>query len=282
MTIAVVGARGFIGSALARLLLVEGHDLRLIGRGDDFDFSGCDFVYHCAGVTGGGQFLQADPLGMVGPNIRLALDVFDAAKRDGVGHVIAMSSTTGYPDHDHPLHETEYFEGEVHPVYINPGETRRYIERLGAMYPFATTFIRCAGAYGPGDDYSIKTSHVIGATIRKIAERHDPLICWGDGEDSRDGTYIDDLARALVAAIEPDGSRAFNIGSGEAMTIKEMIAVLADHAGYRPRVLHDLSKPRMIRSRMLDTDRAHAALMWWPKVPMEKGLRMALDAYAGR
>ena len=277
--IAVVGANGFIGSNLARELMAQGHTVAQFIRGTRLDFRDCPVVYHVAGVTGGSAFLESDPLAMVGNNLRLALDVFDAAKRDGVRHVIAMSSTTGYPDAPWAVREDEFFRNNVAPVYTNPGETRRFIERLGRMYPFDLTFIRCAGAYGPGDDYDPATSHVIGATIRKIAERQDPLICWGDGNDARDGTYIDDLVRALIAARELKGQRSLNIGTGTTMTVNQMIAVLAEHAGYEPQVLRDLSRPKMIRSRVLDVSAAKELLDWEARIGMAEGLTRTLDWY---
>jgi GDP-L-fucose synthase len=282
MTIAVVGAYGFIGSNLCAGLLARNQDIRCIGRYDSLDFGGCSLVYHVAGVTGGGQLLARDPLAMVGANLRIALDVFDAALADGVEHVIAMSSTTPYPDDDHPMREEEYWQAEIPAIYRNPGETRRFIEKLARMYPFRTTFLRCAGAYGPGDDYDWKTSHVIGATIRKVAERHDPIICWGDGLDERDGTYIDDLVEALIAAQNVPGTMSFNIGTGRTISINRMIEVLCAHAGYKPRIEYDHDKPRMIRRRLLDVSMALGILKWTARIPMEQGLCYALDAYASQ
>ena len=270
--IAVVGAGGFIGANLVDKLAFYEHPVRNIYHGDAFDFHGCETVYNCAGVTGGSGFAAADPLAMVGANLRIALDVFDAALRDGVRHVIAMSSTTGYPDADRPLSEGECFDGEVMACYRNPGETRRFIERLGRMYPFDVTFVRCSGSYGPGDDFDPITSHVIGATIRKVAERQDPLVIWGDGQDERDGTYIDDLCEALVAMLPLTGKESINIGTGHAMSVKDMVLTLCMHANHHPKIVMDESKPKMIRRRMLDCSKAKRLLGWEPRVIMEDGL----------
>ena len=276
MKIAVVGANGFIGRHLVNALEFNEYPVRKIYHGDFFDFSDIELVYNVAGVTGGGALLRDKPLAMVGPNLRIALDVFDAAKHFGVKHVVAMSSTTGYPDAAHPITEDEYFDGKVYPAYKNPGETRRFIEKLGRMYPFDLTFLRCAGAYGPGDDYDPKTSHVIGATIRKVAHRQNPLVIWGDGEDARDGTYIDDLIQALLLASKCEGKESINIGTGELMTVNEMVSVLCDYINFHPVITHDTTKPVMVRKRVLDCSKAKAMLGWGPKVSMRDGLCQTL------
>lgn len=282
MKICIVGSQGFIGSNLTTTLMRSGHDISTVIRGEPMEFHGCETVFNVAGVTGGSGFAASDPLAMVGNNLRLALDVFDAAKAYGVKHIIAMSSTTGYPERTWPVKEGEFFDGRVAECYRNPGETRRFIEKLARMYPFATTFVRCAGAYGPGDDYDPHSSHVIGATIRKIAERQDPIICWGDGNDTRDGTHIDDLTRALVMLVGRTDIPAMNIGTGVPMSVNRMIDVLAKHAGYSPVVEHDLTKPKMIRSRVLDVSEARRRISWWAEIPMEVGIRSALDTYSAR
>lgn len=279
MKIGVVGAQGFIGSHLVPVLRAAGYEVMEFVRGQILNFSGCDVVFNVAGVTGGSAFLAASPLAMVGPNLRLALDVFDAAQAHDVRHVIAMSSTTGYPDFDHPLVEHEYFMGDVPICYTNPGETRRFIERLGRMYQFDLTFIRCAGAYGPGDDFEPETSHVIAATIRKIAEKQSPLFVWGNGEEERDGTHIDDLVDALVRSIYLTGKQAINIGSGQLMSVGQMVEELANHSQTVPYVVYDTTRPQMIAKRVLDCSKARAVLGWEPRVSMKAGLCATLDWY---
>jgi GDP-L-fucose synthase len=99
--------------------------------------------------------------------------MFAACKAAGVKKVICLSSSTGYPDTEEEMREDDYFTGELHGAYFNPGHTRRFIERLGAMYAsdFDTVFLRPSVVYGPGDDYNVVTSHVIPALVRKVAER---------------------------------------------------------------------------------------------------------------
>lgn len=283
--IAIAGHKGFIGSSLNASLAKLGITASTIeGKIRDSDTAetlveGCDLLYICAGVTGGAGFLASYPRAMVGPNVNLHLLLFDACVAQGVKKVIALSSTTGYPDRDHPLREMEYFEGELHSQYFAPGHARRFIERLAPMYPeLEITFIRPTVVYGPGDDYNLETSHVIPALVRKVAERQDPITLWGGGNEWRDAVYIDDVVQALILAESVPGWQ-FNLATGSGMTVAETLHTLARYAGYDPAIKCDMTKPSMLKKRELDTSRARTMLKWEPKIKMEEGLLKTLRAY---
>lgn len=295
MKIAVSGATGFIGSHLVKALdatddvvTTSEHSFLCDLRKPEEAFylvSGADLVYHCAGVTTGSGAAGDGGRNLVADNVRLMISMMEACAHAKVRKLICMSSTTGYPDRP-LLTEDEYFEGEVHPAYKLVGESKRFIERLGAMAPeMEVTFIRCSGAYGPGANFDPETSHVIEATIRKIAEHQNPLIVWGDGEDTRDAVYIDDLTRALVlAAAAPPG--AYNIACGTGMTVTQILKTLMYHnPAYDPEdtfIEYDLTRPKMIRTRVLDTTKARAVLGWEPTVSMAEGLIKTYDWYANQ
>ncbi len=291
--IAVCGGSGFIGAALVRELSKnpanaimwsmsrEHCDLRLPMHCEQF-VRRADVVYMCAGVTGGSGLIASDPLSLVTPNVLMHLHLFDACKRAGVKKVICLSSTTGYPDTDLPMSEEDYFLGELHPAYFNPGNARRFIERLGAMYPeLNIVFLRPSVVYGPGDNFDPETSHVIPSLVRKVAERQNPITIWGDGTNWRDGVYIDDMVRALLLAADAPAG-AYNIASGEGMTVTEMWKVLVLHANnfiaHPP--IFDTSKPAMLKKRVLAIDKARRVMGWEPKIPMPYGLKLTLDVYA--
>ena len=284
--IAVAGHRGFIGSSLVRALNKSGITAETIEgkiqsqETADSLVEGCNTLYICAGVTGGSGLLASDPLSLVTPNLLIHAYLFKACKKMGVRKVICLSSTTGYPDSDAMMLEDDYFKGELHGAYFNPGHTRRFIERLGQMYPeLHITFFRPSVVYGPGDDYDPETSHVIPALVRKVAERHDPITIWGNGENWRDAVYIDDVIRALMIDA-PAG--AFNLASGDGMTVIQILETLRIHAGYHPDVKYDLSKPAMLKKRMLNIEKAKDVLGWEPTVDMRTGLRRTLDLYASQ
>ena len=280
----ICGASGFIGGALDMKfpsLLREGDKYTCVdhafadlttseGWTRALDFSGgADIVYMCAGKTGGSGL---DPLHFVTDNVLMAAHMYRACAEAGVKRIVYLSSTTGYPDTDVPCKEEDYFAGELHPAYFNPGHTKRFIERLGAMWAHKveTVFVRVGGVYGPGGDFDPQSSHVIEATIRKVAERQDPITVWGTGLNVRDALYIDDLVDALIRCAKwPAG--AYNFATGEPMSVNDILHTLLAHADHQPRIERDLSKPEMLRARLLNCDKAHK-LGWKAKVPMREGI----------
>jgi GDP-L-fucose synthase len=285
----VLGASGFIGGALAKSLAARGIPARLLGGRGVVDLrhalscaqavAGMDIVFMCAGVTGGAGLISADPLSLVTPNVIMHLQLFEACAKAGVERVVCLSSTTGYPDTELPMVEEDYFRGEPHPAYFNPGHARRFIERLGEMHKeLDIVFLRPSMVYGPGDNFDLANSHVIPALVRKIAERQNPITVWGDGSTWRDGVYIDDVARALILAADaPPG--AYNIGCGEGMTVTQMLVHLQAASGHHPNIEYDATKPAMLKKRVLDIEKAKRVLGWEPSILMGQGLSRTLEWY---
>ncbi len=300
MRILVAGGAGFLGGALVPALVRAGHHVSAtthirgvpcvlprmsyykadLTRPEDCAkiVKGHEVVYALARVTGGSGKLAKDPLSFVTPNILINTQLFKACAEAGVTKVIYNSSTTAYPDTDLAMREEDYFIGE--PAYFHPGHTNRSIERLAQMYPeLNVTCIRPTMIYGPGDCYDLELGHVIPALIRKVAERQNPITLWGDGTAWRDAVHIDDVVRALVLAMDAPAG-AFNIATGEGMTVNEILAELCDHADHDPVVNLDLSKPQMLKKRALVIEKAKRVLGWEPAIRMRDGLRSTLDWYA--
>lgn len=288
MTTLILGAAGFIGGALYRRLRESADIFPVVcsgksgGRNLDRDprwlehhLHAGDTVYLCAGQTGGVGKMADDPLSFVLPNVRIHMNVFELCAKHGVKRVICVQSTTAYPDSPEPMREDQYHEGKLHPAYRIPGTTHRFIEKLSHMFPFETVFFRPSNVYGPGNDFSPDHSHVIEATVRKVAERQDPFVIWGDGSQLRDAVYIDDLVDAMVLGAKwPAG--AYNVASGEEMSVSQIVGALCLHAGFEPAIQHDLTRPQAIPARRLDISLAKM-LGWSPKVGMAEGLARTYD-----
>ena len=215
--------------------------------------------------------MATDPFAFVRANVRIHLNVFEACERAGVRRVICPQSTTGYPDSPAPMREDQYFDEPTHPYYFAPAASWRFIDRLAAMHKgLEVVFFRPSNVYGPRNSFDPQNSHVIEATVRKVAERHDPFVIWGDGTEKRDPTYIDDLAEAMTLCMDcPPG--AYNIGTGQSVSVSEMVGLLCKHAGFQPEIRYDAGKPTAIPARYLDCSKARDVFGWTPKVGIEEG-----------
>ena len=288
----VLGSLGFIGSALCERLNQKGiahHPMPTSSKGMRLDqnagwlddiLPGIDLVYLCAGRTGGVGRMANDPLSFVLPNVRIHMNVFEACKRAGVRRIVCGQSITGYPDTALSVDEEQYHEGKLHPAYFVPGNTWRFIDRLAQMMrPLEVVFLRPSNVYGPRNDFDPQTSHVIEATVRKVCERQDPFVVWGSGQEKRDPTYIDDLAEALTLAADcPPG--AYNIGTGQSVSVADMVQILCGHARFHPRIEFDKSKPTAIPTRYLNCNKATRVLGFEPEVNIVEGLARTYDWYA--
>lgn len=297
MRIAVAGGAGFIGRHLVERLVADGHDVTAswfnrknpdvnakwrqcdLTRQEyaDLFVKDAELVYICAGETAGAGVVAKTRRALVIPTLQLHISLFEACARAGVKHVIAMSSSTGYPDSDKPMKETDY-HGELFPAYRHIGATKRFVETLGQMYEeMSVTFLRATNVYGPHDCYDLERSHVVPALVRKVAERLDPFVVWGDGGEVRDMIYISDVVNALVLAQKSTGHESFNIGYGEGHSVKEMLESLFRIADHFPEVVYDASKPQMIRKRAVDTRKAFDKLDFIPTVGINEGLFLTYE-----
>ena len=288
----VLGSLGFIGSALCQRLQDKGiahvpiptssKGKRLDRDADwlDAELEGADLVYLCAGRTGGVGRMARDPLSFVLPNVRIHMNVFEACQRAGVRRIVCGQSITGYQDTSMAVEEDQYHDGKLHPAYFVPGNTWRFIDRLAEMMkPLEVVFLRPSNVYGPRNDFDPLTSHVIEATVRKVYERQDPFVVWGSGLEKRDPTYIDDLAEALTLAGDcPPG--AYNIGTGQSVSVQDMVQILCEYADFHPTIEYDRTKPTAIPTRYLDCDKARHVLGWEPDVNIIEGLRVTYDWFA--
>jgi len=287
----VTGAAGFIGSHLAEALVAGGHavvgidsftdyyDLRLkeenaagldvlrldLAR-DELDFAGFDGVFHLAGQPGVRSFGDVFPL-YVERNVLASQRVFEAVARAGVRVVFTSSSSVYGEAERYPTPE------ETPPRPLSPyGITKLSCEHLVRAYERSfgldAVVLRYFNAYGPRQRPDMAFAVVVAALA---AER--PFAMFGDGEQSRSFTYVGDVVRATVAAMEsaPGGS-LYNVGGGEEATLNEALAVLERLAGRPLAIERAPAVPGDQRRTKADTTRIREALGWTPEVPLAEGL----------
>lgn len=319
MKVLVTGGTGLLGNNVLRRLLNEGHsvystwyqrspdaceffqhdalewlqaDLRIphdcknIVLWTDFDAT-----IHCAASTSGAGTTASNPIAHVTPNVAMNMYMLEAAHEASVKKFIYPSSTTGYPWDETegalPVIEDGYFEGEPFDKYFFMGHTKRFSERLCQMYSrlgMTTVILRPTNIFGPGDKFDPKTSHVLPALIRKVADKENPIEVWGDGMIERDFVYVDDVVDAIILALDYESSDAFNIGSGINHSIAWVLGFIQAIAkfvyGYeQSEVIFDHSKPSMIPRRRVDLSKAERVLGYHPETAIEEGIAKTFKWY---
>ena len=245
-----------------------------------------DIVIMCAANSSGAAIMERTPLVHLTPNIRMNLNMLEAAYEAGIKKFVFISSNTVYPHVDYAVKENDtnykFFE-KYHVV----GWMKKFTEEVCEIYSnkiknkMTTIVIRPGNLYGPHDKFDEKKSKVIASLIRKIVEKQNPIIVWGDGNDLKDFLYIEDFVRALDKIVENiNDYQVLNIASGKGITIKEILKkiITIESAEYL-NVKFDSTKPTMIPKRLIDISKSKEIINFEPSINMQDGLRKTIDWY---
>ncbi len=243
------------------------------------------YVFHAAGaVSGAGVTSGASPMSGLTTNLTLTANIVEACWDRGVERLLVFGSSTGYPVTDHPVREEEMWSGPTHPSYFGYGWMRRYLERMcefaAQRSKLGIALCRPTAVYGPGDDFRPLTSHVLPARIREAAEKKNPYVVWGTGEEVRDFLHVTDLIRGCFSYWK---KRPTAIRSTSATAPPSRSRDDRDHPeGGGPHRL----RGRLRRDetgddpkRLVDTSKAVRLLGFRPEVPFEEGIRKTVDWY---
>lgn len=295
----VTGAAGFIGSNLVRRLIAEGvkvtaiDDLStghvenldgLLGRihfvkGDIRDlallreaFAGADVVFHEAALASVPRSVE-DPITTNQVNIDGTLSVLMAAKEAGVRRVVYAASSSAYGDTE-TLPKTEDMPSSP----LSPYAVQKYCGELYAnvftrVYGLETVSLRYFNIFGPYQDPKSQYAAVVPQFIVSLMAGRQPVI-YGDGEQSRDFTYVANACEAnILAASAPGASgRVFNIGCGEQFTINHLLEKLNELIGTDTRAAYAAPRPGDVRESLASIARAEEYLGYRPVVRFDEGL----------
>lgn len=246
-----------------------------------------DIVLMSAAISSGAKIMAHSPLSHLTPNLIMNSLMLEAAYKNNVKKFIFLSSNTVYPSKSYSMKETDsnytFFEG-----YHIVAWMKKFTEEMCQMYSLKikkkmqTLIIRPGNLYGPFDKYDWKKSKVIAATVRKVYEKHSPILVWGDGKDLKDFLYIDDFVECLIKLIQKDTGvfNIFNIASGKNVTIRELLQKLLKINNMKNwKIVFDKTKPSLIPVRKIDISKIKRFIKWTPKMPIEQGLKNTLDWY---
>lgn len=309
--ILITGGSGLVGQNLTERLIKEGYTnlrVNLHIRGvrnpineveyTHFDlqtYEGClkatenvDVVFHAAASTSNAVDTVVDPLAHVTPNVAMNNFLIDSSWRNEVKHYVFISSNTVYPPKgDEPVVETDFLFDEPYPVYFPVGWMKRYAEVQCELYgkylprKMKCTVIRPANLYGPHDKYDFNKCHVTPATIRKVADRMNPIPIWGDGTELRDLLYIGDFCEALQVVMEKETEmfETYNVGSNTVYSVNKVLEIMRAIGEHEVPTEYIKGKPSMIPTRKIDSNKIKEKLGWEAKTTIQNGLRLAYDWY---
>lgn len=296
----IAGHRGLVGSAIWRHFAASGFD-RLIGRTSSeldlrdraatfafFDRARPRTVVLAAARVGGIMANASYPADFLSDNLRIQLNVLDAARPAGVDRLLFLGSSCIYPKlAPQPIREDALLTGPLEPT--NDGYAIAKIagvlqvQAMRRQYGRRWISVMPTNLYGRGDNFDLATAHVLPALIRRFHEakaRRDPVVTlWGTGAPRREFLHVDDLARACELLLDRyDDAAPINVGVGHDLSIAELAAVVAKVVGYRGSVAFDPSKPDGTPRKLLDVSRLEA-LGFRPAIGLAEGIRDTYEWY---
>jgi UDP-glucose 4-epimerase len=245
-----------------------------------------DTVFHLAADHGGRGYISKYPANCA-TNMALDNIVYETAAQNGVKRICFASSACTYPtdiqQERQRLREDMVSFDERGGAYADEvygwaklmGE--RSLRAYQNQYDIDTSIVRIFTAYGPREN----ETHAIVAFMAKAYAGQDPFQIWGDGEQTRNFTYVKDITRALRLAAEniTDGTPV-NAGISRYVTMNEAVEYIFEHLDWEPNEIEYMTdKPQGVRHRAADTTRAEELLSWEPKYTVEEGIKNTLEWY---
>jgi GDP-L-fucose synthase len=294
----VAGHRGLVGSAIWRRLEAEGFT-NLIGQSSsELDLMDRDkvaayfeahkpaYVVLAAAKVGGILANNTYPVDFLSDNLRIQVNVLDAALKVGVQRVLFLGSSCIYPRMaPQPIKEDTLLTGHLEPTNDAYAIAKiagiLHIQAVRRQYGLPWISAMPTNLYGPGDNFSPQGSHVLPALIRRYDEAVTSgatvVTNWGTGAPRREFLHVDDMAEACLHLLEHyDGPGQVNVGTGTDVTIREIAETVARVVGYTGTTEWDTSKPDGTPQKLLDVTKLSLA-GWRSKIDLEAGLRSTVD-----
>ena len=293
--ILLTGANGFLGKFVREELIKRGVNKKNIfcPRSSELDlriWKDCtkavqdiDIVIHLAARVGGIGLNREKPGELFYDNLIMGTQLMEAAKQANVKKFVAIGTICAYPKFTPvPFKERDLWIGYPEETNAPYGLAKKMLlvqaQAYRQQYNFNAIYLLPVNLYGPGDNFNPGSSHVIPALIRKIheakKENKKEISVWGSGKASREFLYVADAAKAIVLATEKyNKADPVNIGSGQEISIKELIITLCKVMDYDGKILWDKSKPDGQPRRKLDVSRAKKEFDFKAQTNFKQGLQ---------
>ncbi|RLG33323.1 GDP-mannose 4,6-dehydratase [Methanosarcinales archaeon] len=298
MRIVITGGAGFIGSNLATELSKEKESEVIIvddlstGRVSNLEkinkninlvrgsitdlqllkgiFKDVDYVFHQAAIPSVPRSIK-DPIASNNANVNGTLNVLVAAKDCNVKKVIYASSSSVYGDTPELPKREDMVPNPLSPYAVTKLLGEYYCKVFNEVYGLKTISLRYFNVYGPRQDPYSDYAAVIPRFINRVLENKPPVI-YGDGEQTRDFTFVKDVVRANIQAMKSDANGVYNIASGNRISINELANVIMKLMGRNLKPIHEAPREGDIRHSLGDISSAKKTLSYEPQYSVEEGL----------
>jgi GDP-L-fucose synthase len=297
--VAVTGGAGFLGAVVCRKLEERGCTQIFVPRRSQYDLttesgvrsmyeaSQPEVVIHLAAEVGGIGANRRRPGRFFFANAAMGLHLIEQARARGLRKFVQVATVCAYPKFAPvPFRESDLWNGYPEETNAPYGIAKKsllvMLDAYRREYGLSSVALIPVNLYGPRDNFDLETSHVIPALIRKAIDAVDrsapSITCWGTGSASREFLYVDDAAEAIViAATVMEEPVPINLGTGNEITIRDLVSLIARICGFNGRIEWDPSQPDGQPRRCLDTTTAERLLGWKATTSFEKGLAQTVE-----
>ena len=298
--VVVTGSNGFLGKYVVEELRNRGVEKLELPNSKEYDLrrqENCeeiikdsDIVFHVAGMVGGINFMKKNPAHVFYDNLTMGTHIIEESKNAGIEKLILVGTVCSYPKFATiPFKEDQIWEGYPEETNASYGLAKKMqlvqSDAYRQQYNFNSICVIPTNMYGPTDNFSDDTSHVIPAIIKKIfdAIQQDSkeVSLWGDGSPTRDFLFVKDTARGIVLAAEKyNESEPINLGSETEISIRELAGMIGELMNFHGEIKWDKTKPNGQPRRCVSNSRAKELLEFRPKISIKEGLTQTIEWFS--
>jgi GDP-L-fucose synthase len=298
LKIYIAGHKGMVGSAIWNALKKKGYD-NLVGKTSKeldlknqqavrefFNTEKPDVVIDAAARVGGIMANSTYPFTFLMENMQIQNNLIDTALQQDVSKFIFLGSSCIYPKlAPQPLHEDCLLTSSLEPTNewyaIAKISGVKACEAIRKQFGKDFVSLMPTNLYGPNDNFDLQTSHVLPAMMRKFHEaklnNNESVTLWGSGTPMREFLHVEDLAEAVVFAVENKfEENLYNVGTGVDLTIKDLAELIQKAVGHQGEIIWDSSKPDGTPRKLMDVSKM-AKQGWKAKITLEDGIKTTYD-----
>lgn len=296
----VAGHTGLVGSAIVRSLREQGYKNLVLVTSKELDLRNesavlnffkqtkPEYVFLAAAKCGGIRDNIDHPVQFLEDNLKIQNSVISSSYKTSVKKLMFLGSACIYPKEcPQPIKEEYLLSGYLEPTNEAYSLAKiagiKLCQAYNAQYETNYISVNPCNVYGPKDNFSAETSHVIAGLIRRIHEakksKKEFVDCWGTGSARREFIYVEDLAESLIFLMNNyNDSEVVNVGVGKDVSIKELVGHIVDVIEYDGEIKWDTSKPEGMKQRLLDTTKLKE-LGWKPRTSIDQGLQLTYEYF---